>query len=268
MNIAYCATKSRPWLGAYKLSTAFWMGCSIVQIECIQMKDCGTGSKDPSAPRKRSRGHRGRRTGKARVRHTRDSIKPPMNPQKQVLSRGNRYTGKARARRDQYMTSRFDILQRLFRKCQRLESKGKGFESDTSFYATAWIHRSQRFILTMQAKRPPLDVMLKINDFLLPLIYAVPKRDPVLSILSDAAQVANERRKKTRQSRGVRTRTNVEGLYLTEAPLRPIYRDCAKSKDGKHSDSQICRFCGMRNNSDGRTARPLSNRRSTRPPFR
>lgn len=267
MKFAYCATKSRPWLGAYKLSTAFWMGCSIVQIELVQMKGCAKGSKDPSAPQKRRRGRRGRRTGRARVRHTREPAKPPTIPQNQT-SRGNRYTGKARARRDQYMTSRFKLLQSLFRKCQRLESKGKMSESDTSFYAQAWIHRSQRFILSMQAKRPPLDVMLKINDFLVPLIYAIPKRDPVLSILSDAAQVANERRKKTRGSRGVRTRTNTEGLYLTEAPVRRVHDDCPRSKDGRHSDSQICRFCGGRNNSDGRTIRPKAKRGGTRPPFR
>jgi len=231
--------KLGPRNGAHKLFPLWWMGAVIVQVTSLQEKPEKDGSKDPECcSTRRSRGSRGRRIGRARDRQSRSSLKaPPTTPQSQPPARERRsYKERARAKCVSYVDRVLRVLVNLHRKGKTIDIKVDGVGYDAVETWPLWIHRSMKFILSLQSKRPPLDVMLRVNDVLVPLVYEVQARDAgsQLYAVSEAARLAKKRRNETRL-----------------LPGRGVQRPLPKSsKTGRcvclqPSAGQICRFCGM-----------------------
>jgi len=223
-----------------------------VQVANPQAKYELKGGNLPCALRKRRRGSRGRRKGGIRLRRFLPDTKargqqprrrvnaPPTLPQKQgLVIDESSYAGKARARRDLYIDSRLAVIRNIYEKGKRIlvkagldeNSEPRALGKFAEERSVLWIKHSMGFVRCMMEKRPPLAVTLRINDFLLPLNYAIPVRETPLYILSEAARLAKDHRKKTLGRKRM-------------GPDKPIIPKGTKCVCERPSGSQVCRICG------------------------
>lgn len=116
MSIVW-VTSAGPSHRANKLGVIRWMGTSIVRVDLPQMKSDGQeGGKLPgSLSTRRSRGSRGRRTGRARVGKTRSLARAAARELAKRTGPGNKGTSasrlaKARVKRAKWIESRFTFI--------------------------------------------------------------------------------------------------------------------------------------------------------------